>query len=406
MESAYLKNIPKLYFISAFRWFLLIMPVIVLFFRENGLTMSEILTLQAVMSITIILFEVPSGYLSDRFGRKNSLIAGTILSSLAFTIYSFSTGFYGFFAAEIVMGISTGFISGTDSALLFDSLLISGESGSYKKMEGRLASIASFSEGFAGILGGFLAVISLRTPLYIETAITFLAIPVAFSIKEPATDLIDRKKANFKEILLIVKYSLHDNIKIKWLILYSALLGAATFHVVWFIQPYFKEVGLPLVLFGAAWAVLQFSVGFFSLSAHSIEAFVGKTGAVFSLIFLASAAYFLVGFISSVWAISFIFIFYFVRGLTVPLFKDYINKLISSDIRATVLSVRSMILRLIFSILGPFAGWLNDIYSLSVALVTSGAIFLILGVISLYYMHKHRVLTTIETCHEKNCKKC
>jgi len=50
---------------EALYWFLLIMPIIVLFFQKNGLSMKDILLLQSVFSISIVLFEIPSGYFSD-----------------------------------------------------------------------------------------------------------------------------------------------------------------------------------------------------------------------------------------------------------------------------------------------------------------------------------------------------
>ena len=83
-------NIWKLYVIKSLRWFLLVMPIIVLFFQENGLSMMEILLLQSIFSIGIILFEIPSGYFSDVMGRKNTIIIACILGFIGFLIYSFS----------------------------------------------------------------------------------------------------------------------------------------------------------------------------------------------------------------------------------------------------------------------------------------------------------------------------
>ena len=77
-----ISNIWKLNLIQAFRWFMLIMPVIVLFYKENGLSMQDIMVLQALYSLALVIFEVPSGYFSDTLGRRNSLVAGSILCAL------------------------------------------------------------------------------------------------------------------------------------------------------------------------------------------------------------------------------------------------------------------------------------------------------------------------------------
>ena len=63
-------NIWKLYIIKGLMWFMLGMPIIVLFFQENGLTLQEVMILQGSYSLMIALMEIPSGYIADLFGRK------------------------------------------------------------------------------------------------------------------------------------------------------------------------------------------------------------------------------------------------------------------------------------------------------------------------------------------------
>lgn len=72
--------------------------------------------------------------------------------------------------------------------------------------------------------------------------------------------------------------------------------------------------------------------------------------------------------------------------------QDYINKLVSSDIRATVLSLQSLMFRLVFVIVGPLMGWVADIYSLSAALLLSGIVFALFGLVSLLGLAHHRAL--------------
>ena len=117
------------------------MPIIVLFYQENGLGMTEVLTLQAVYSIAIVALEIPSGYAADVWGRKTTLIIGSILGVVGFSIYSFSFGFWGFFAAELTLGIGQSFISGSDSAMLYDSLKSNNRQSDYLKYEGRIVQL-------------------------------------------------------------------------------------------------------------------------------------------------------------------------------------------------------------------------------------------------------------------------
>lgn len=381
-----------MYLIKILRWFMLVMPIIVLFFQENGLSMKEVMILQAIFSIGVVIFEIPSGYFSDLIGRKTTIIWGLILGFLGYMVYVVSYNFWGFLIAELTLGLGASFISGTDSAIIYDSLVQIKKEAEYKKIEGRMLAFGNFSESLASIAGGFLALISLRTPFYVEAIFIALAIPIAFTLVEPARKKYQETEGNFKEILKIVKYSLHGHPQIKWLIIYSGIVGSSTLTMVWFIQPYLKDVGLPLMLFGLAWAILNFSVGIFSLLAHEYEKKLGIRNSLISLVFIVFFAYTILGLWMSIWSIGFIILFYFVRGVSNPIFKDSINKLISSDIRATVLSVKQMFGRMIFVIIGPIIGWAADVYSLATALLLCGFIFLVLGILPIFFLRKYKIL--------------
>ena len=386
-------NLWKLYLIQVCRWFLLLMPVLVLFYQENGLDLQDVFIVQAFFSVCIIVFEVPSGYFADRLGRRRSMLVGTTCGSLGFAIYALSHTLPEILCAQFFIALGGSFISGSDSALLYDTLIELKQSEQYQRIAGRLGSIGNFSEGIAGLLGGFLALISLRTPLYYQAGLMFIAIPLAWSLVEPnrRVDDHDHGKSSFKAILEIVRYALHGHAEVKWLILYSSLVGTSTLTIVWFVQPYLQAVKLPLVLFGTAWAALQFSVGLFAINAHRIEYVLGRRNALISLILLSSAGYLLLSQFQALWATVFLFIFYLVRGINGPVLNDYINRCVSSDIRATVLSVKSLVGRVMFAVFGPFVGWVHDSYSLSAAFLVCGLSFLSLGLFFLMCLRRNRL---------------
>ncbi len=386
------RNIRLMFCIRVVRWFLLVMSTMVLFYQHAGLTMQQILLIQSAFSALVVLFEIPSGYFSDVVGRKRTMIVGCLLSFAGFALYSFAEGFWGFFIAEMTLGCAVSFISGTDSALVYDSLLALGRQSEYSKFEGRLMSVGNTSEGIASIIGALLAIISLRMPFYVETCIVFFTIPLSMMLTEPPRTKLDTSKGNFRAVWEIIVYSLHSHAELKWLIVYSSIVNASTLTMVWFIQPYLKLAGLPIGWFGVAWAILQFSVGFFSFSADTIEKRIGRNNILLSLIFISVSGYVLIALFQSLWAIGFLFLFYLVRGLGQPTFYGYINSLISSDRRATVLSVGNLAVRLIFSCLGPIIGWVADSYSLSYAFLISAGAFLIPGVVSLFLLRKHNKL--------------
>lgn len=114
------------------------MAVITLFWKDHiGLSLSQILLLQSIFAVAMVVMEYPSGYISDRIGYRTALTAASLLGLAGWGYYTVATSFRDVLIAEILLGISTSFISGTDSALLFESLKESGEEGAYARSEGR-----------------------------------------------------------------------------------------------------------------------------------------------------------------------------------------------------------------------------------------------------------------------------
>lgn len=372
-------NVWKINFMRAVNNFMVIMPVVVLFFQENGLSMKEVLFLQAIFSVAVLLLEIPSGYFSDRFGRKNSIIFGWSFVSLGFIGYSLAGGFWGFLFAELVLGLGCSFISGTDSALLYDTLLELGREKEYKRIEGKSFSIALISSGTASVLGGFLAIISLRVPIYCEAVITLCAFPIILSIYEPPKRRVQVAGGQIKEIMRLVKYSLRDNMKLKWAIYYSSFAATSTLVMVWFMQPYLKVNNVDVKFFGIILACLMLFSAFASWNVERIERVLGRRVIIASMLVFPVMGYFLLGSIWSMWSGVFFLLFYFARGVNGPIINDIIQNLISSEIRATILSIKNLVARLMFSILGPLIGWINDDFSLKIALLVSGAVFLLAG---------------------------
>ncbi|HPR61103.1 MAG TPA: MFS transporter, partial [Prolixibacteraceae bacterium] len=263
---------------------------------------------------------------------------------------------------------------------------------SYLKYEGRVTSVGNFSEAIAGILGGLLATISLRTPFFFQVGISAAAIPAALTLIEPQYSLHNRV-AGMKDILKVVKYSLVDFKQLRYFIFFSSLIGAATLTYAWFIQPYLIAIDFPLPLFGVIWTLLNLTVGTSSIFAYKIEhRFSQKqtTGFIYiaiSLGFIVTAAF------VSLWAIPLLFVFYIVRGIATPVLKDYINMLIGSEVRATVLSLRNMFIRIIFAIIGPLLGWFSDHYSIKTGLMVAGIFFLTSGTVLFYLSYFSKSIT-------------
>ena len=355
------------------------MPIVVPFYESNGLSMKDIMILQAVYSIAIVVLEIPSGYLADVIGRRKTLILGAIFGTFGFATYSFSYGFLGFLIAEIILGIGQSCISGADSAMLYDSLLERGEEKKYTRFEGRITSIGNIAEAVAGILGGVLAGITLRAPYIAQSFVAFIALPAAITLVEPARK-VPLIKAGFMEIVRIARFALFQDRPLRRNILFSAITGTATLTMAWFAQPFFKYTNIDIMWFGLLWTSLNLTVAITSYTAHYFERKLGQTRSILMISLLIPMGYLALSRFHLSSGLIILYLFYLVRGYATPVLKDYINRITASNIRATVLSVRNFIVRLLFAITGPLLGWIKDIYSLPQALTLAGIIFLVLSI--------------------------
>nr|WP_319509571.1 MFS transporter [uncultured Draconibacterium sp.] len=373
------KNIPRLYLVKISKWFNMVMPIVVLFYQSNNMGMQEIFVLKAIYSIAIVGMEIPSGWMADVWGRKKTLILGSILGSLGFLIYSFSYGFWAFVVAEVILGIGHSFVSGADSAMLYDSLKADKRTDKYVREEGRITSVGNFSEAIAGVVGGLLAAISLRTPFYFQFAVAAIAIPAALTMIEPKIHSTEHIHS-VKKMVQNIRNTFVTNHNLRVAILLSSVTGTATLTFAWFVQPFFKAIDLPVELFGVFWTALNLTVGISTVFAYKVEEFLGRRWSILLVIALLSAGYVFSGISISYWGLGFLFLFYLVRGLATPIFKNYINQYTDSEVRATMLSVRNFIIRIAFAGIGPLLGWITDNISLSKAFLLAGIIYLVAAI--------------------------
>ena len=375
-------NINKMYLLKAVKWFMILMPIIVLFFEKHGLSLTQIMILQATYSFTVALFEIPSGFFADIYGRRLSLFFGSILTFLGYLIFSFYSGFNEFFIAEIFLGIGGSLISGADSALIYDTLLELKKDEDYTKIEGKNYGIGNVSEGLAGVLGGFLAVSSLELPVYIQTFVLFFSIPLSYSLVEPKNSY--KLAKSFKSILLVVKETFFQKNRLKWYILYSSAMGIGTLSIAWFVQPFLMEIDTPLIYYGIIWASLNIITGITSYYSYIFDK--GKVLIYISLFMLIS--FILLGFNISIYGFIFIVLIYLMRGIITPNLRNLININSTSERRATVLSLRSFVIRISFALIAPILGYITDVYEISYVFYFLG---LLVGLSSLLAVYKLKI---------------
>ncbi len=373
------KNLLALNIFSFFKGFMLLMPIVVLFFQSRWLSLWEIFLLQSIFAFSVFALEVPTGFVWDKRWRKSSLILWAFVSVAGYLVYTVWFGFWRLVVAELILALWYTLVSWSDTALLYDTLLSESKQNTYKKHIWRYYSINALSEWLAWLLWWYLATFSLVVPAYAQVWSAVIAVIALLFVTEPPRHKLDESVSIMRQFGDIVTDLWHKRPNVLALISYGALIGVATFAMTWFVQPFLSETNYPLWAFGLVWAGINWLVALFSRQSHNIEIFLGKKN---TLIWLLVAV--VIGFVGlGSWmmapALIFVVLFQFARSLSNVVISDYINELIPSDRRATIMSLQSLLMRGWFAILWPLMWFAADLWSLQVALLMCWAFFVVAG---------------------------
>lgn len=392
LEQKIESNIWKIRLFQIIRNLAFFTPVAVLFWQENGLSLTEVMILQSIFSVMLVLLEIPSGYFADVFGRKPSLVIASFAYIVAVINYSLGHGFATFLVAELFWAMACAFVSGSDSALIYDSLQNIKQEKKYKKIWGDILFYSFTSVAIGGILGGWIGSINLRWTWYAMIPLYTLLIPTTLSLHEPQRHKRIIQKGYALKLLKSIKSTLGKDLKLRWIIIFSATILALNQSGLWLYQPYMKISGLDIVHFGIAFALFNIVASIGSKYAHNIEKLIGLKKSLFIFPIFISIAYFLMGKFAVTLGFTFAFLQQLVRGMKEPIITDYINRLVSSDIRATILSADKFIGRLGYAAIIPFAGWIADVYTVQQAFNILGMTTLVIGGIVLFILHRRKVV--------------
>jgi MFS family permease len=375
LQKAMNRNIKLLALNRASRMFMISMATIVPYWTSLGLTQANIYQLQVVFLLTVVALEVPSGHFADTYGRRKSIVFGQLVSGLAWIGYAFADSFTLLMIVEFLLGVGMSFISGADSALRYDSLIALNRSCEGLRSDSRSEAYAAWAEGIAGLIGGAFVLISLQAPLYAQAVWSLISMPIVFGLREAPIHQSESTTHPWRGVMDVTRFSLHGHPQIKWLILYSSMLGSLTYTMVWLMQPYYTQSGVPLGLFGLLWFIKHLFLGGFMYTAANFRQRLGLGRGLLLLPIVGVICYVLLGLHVAAWVLPVMIGFELIRGVQNPLIRDEINQYVPSSIRATVLSVQGFAARLAFAVFGLLIGFITDLTSLRGTLLFSAVIY-------------------------------
>lgn len=370
------RNINIIYGIAFFHSFMVIVPVLVPFFMSKGLSLAEIFYLQAIFAATIVLFEAPSGYFADIFGRRTALLIGSVIHGFGFLLLNFSDDFGSLVVFEITVGIAMSLLSGADIALLYDTQKALEDESNETQSEhstgiAHLGFIKSCAEGLGALLGGALALWSFDLMVLFQSAIAWACLILALAVVEPPYKN-DEGLENRIGIADILRHLLGGDPVLRNVVIAIPLYSLATFHVAWLVQPYWESQGLSLAVFGVLWCSQSLTVAIASKFGFELER---KYGAVFALTLmgvLPVIGYFGMALLQGWAGIAIALLLFASRGLNQVILVNALNRRVPSEFRATANSFTSFLFRLSFITTGPLVGYLAETRGLETTLALLG----------------------------------
>ncbi|NGQ96733.1 MFS transporter [Brevibacillus sp. SYP-B805] len=407
MKNKLFGNIGLLYlfaFLSAMRFD---RALWMLYLVERGLNMSQVGLIESLFHAVIVLFEVPTGMVADLYGRKHSLLMGSLLSFFYALLMMIGGHFFVFSLAFALAGLAGTFRSGADNALLYDTLLHSGKTEDYTKVSGNMLAISLVAMSAAQWLGGVVAEFSWNW-VYLGMLMVngLLFIPLLL-MKEPPRDsqaspnhqekipVRQRWKNQFAESWRVWKqeYTLRSP-----LILFITL-SCAMVIVMFYGQAFFSRMGFRSSEIGLIFTVESLLAVIVAKFAYRIER-RWTFGKLLVSIYLLICC--LMGLFAVLHGWSAVAAFFFMGNLSVvldPIFSHYVQSKIASSQRATFFSFISLATSLGTMILFPAFGVLVDRWGFDLAFGMLAA-FMTFLLICLKRMAKYEK-TTAETVTDR-----
>lgn len=358
------------------RWFyayrflanlLLWLPIWILYLqRERGLTIGQITALDAPFWLVVVASQVPTGAFADRFGRRQALLAGNAILTVAYLVFGVASSYPLILASYIVWAVGFAFGSGADLAFLYDTLAALDRLEEYPRAAGRAFSLTA-AAGIVGLTAGaWLAdVTRLDVPVIATAGVSVLCVAVITRLYEPP-----RSQGQRPSLIGAVRRGAQiawREPRLRYIIGFAAAVRAASFVPVVFTQAFLARVGAPVGAYGLLQTPARVGAIVAALWSYRLVRTLGERRG------LPALSIWLCGWLVllAVWDDPLAYVAFPLLALGFagadPVLSTYLNRLIPAAERATVLSLGELLASLVLIGLEPGLGALAQAFGLRAA---------------------------------------
>jgi MFS family permease len=326
-----------------------------LFLLDAGLSNAEAFSANAFFTAGQVLFEIPTGVTADVRGRRFSYLLGTLTLTLSTLLYllmwRISAPFWAWAAASALLGLGFTFFSGSVQAWLVDALMASGFTGRLDSVFAKGEIVQGIAMLSGSVTGGYIAQITnLGVPYMVRVFVLGLTFLAAFTMMRDIGFTPKDRTAPIRQIRDLLHASIRYGLRnppVRWVMLASAFLDGVSIYAFYAMQPYLLELygdpkaygvaGLAAAIVGGA------QIGGGLLVPRLRRAFDRRTSVLLVSTLAGTTALAIVGLVPQFWIAIVLLMFWgLVYATVMPVRQAFVNGLIPSEQRATVLSFDSL----------------------------------------------------------------
>jgi MFS family permease len=358
-----------------------------LFLLDAGLSNAEAFAANAFFTAGMVIFEVPTGALADTWGRRNSYLLGAatlLLSTLLYlAMWRMQAPLWGWAVASVLLGLGFTFFSGATEAWLVDALAFSGYRESLESVMARGQVVGGAAMLTGSVAGGVIAqATDLGVPYIIRSVVLGLTLVAAFVLMKDLGFTPSRGRSPLQEVRRVVRDSVDSgwrNPPVRWLMLAALCAGGVDIFAFYALQPYLLELYGDREAFGIAGLAAAIVAGTEMIAGLIVPGvrrwFARRTHALIATSLIGLSCLALIGTTSSFWvAIALLVVWGLTFSMGVPIRQAYLNGIIPSQQRATVLSFDNLMASAGGVAAQPALGRAADVWGYPAAYVLSAAI--------------------------------
>ena len=324
----------------------------------RGFTLVEIGLAESCFHLASLLFELPSGVISDVFGRKKSMILSQLMFMLSALGMAFAGSLTGVCLALVLDAWGSNFASGAREALAYDSMKSVGQEAGYMDFSSRELSIYRLGNAAAILCAGLALMLGHCAAYILDAALALLGMVLACGLEEIQTEQKQFEGTIPARILRCFRESLdflHGNGRSIALMLANSLVGATAILSVFFLQARLSRVGISDILLGPALFIISLGGAFGARLSLKVVRWSFRCLAVVCMLGVLLGVLGGMG-RSAVWMCVGGFMANLCSDLLEVRTDAILNARFPSSQRSTLLSVASLVFSLVMIVLSPLAG--------------------------------------------------